>query len=108
MVHGIGFEINEADVVAAYTCTLKAAALLDRESEALSRVRDMLEGDVSNKMMVGNVVLGPRKRQRKPTVVDPATALSVLPSLTARIVGWPAQLARKTLLRRGGDFQGVS
>ncbi len=56
MAHGIGFEISEANVVAAYTCTLKAAALLDRESEVLSRVRDMLEGNVSNKKTVARVV----------------------------------------------------
>jgi hypothetical protein len=56
MAHGIGFEINEADVVAAYRCTLKSAGRLDRESEALSRVRDMLARDVSNKKLVGRVV----------------------------------------------------
>jgi hypothetical protein len=56
MAHGIGFEIKRADVAVAYSCTLKAAERLDRESEVLSRIRDMLEGDASNKKLVGRVV----------------------------------------------------
>jgi hypothetical protein len=56
MAHGIGFEINEADMVAAYSCTLRAAGRLNRESETLNRVRDMLSGDDSKKKLVGRTV----------------------------------------------------
>jgi hypothetical protein len=56
MAHGIGFEINEADVVAAYSCTLRAAGRLNRESEARNRVRGMLSGDASKRKLVGRMV----------------------------------------------------
>ena len=52
MVRGIGFEINEADVVAAYSRTLKAAERLDRVPEVIGRIRGMLEEAGSTKKRV--------------------------------------------------------
>ena len=56
MAHGIGFEINRADVVAAYSSTLAAAERLDRVPEVLDRIRATLQGDVSNRKLVGRVL----------------------------------------------------
>jgi hypothetical protein len=58
MAHGIGFEIDGADIVAAFTGTLRAAERLGRGPEAIGRIRRTLEEAGASKKQIGKV-LGP-------------------------------------------------